>query len=155
MPITLGDRAPDFTLADQTGHNVRLSDVLRQKAVVLFIYPGDLTPGCTIQLCTVRDDWQKFAAAGVAVFGLNHGDQKSHQTFIERHTFPFPLLVDKHKRVAEQYGATRKLLGAKVIRRTVVGIDRDGLIRFYKHGMPKTADILKALNKKNSKEVTD
>lgn len=143
--ITTGKDAPDFHLPDQDGKIVHLKDVLAEHPVVLFFYPGDMTPGCTIQLCAVRDDWTKFKDACVEVFGINHGKAESHAAFISKHGFPFPLLVDAEKKISVAYGATKKLFKANVIFRTVVGIGRDGIIRFYKCGMPKNTDILKAM----------
>lgn len=143
--LAVGDKAPDFTLPDQDGNDVTLSDFKGKKNVVLIFYPGDLTPGCTVQLCAVRDDWSKFAKADAVVFGMNHGDADSHTKFIKKYTFPFPLLVDKDKKVATKYGALKKFFKAVVIKRSVVVIDKDGKIVFLKSGMPKDTDILKAI----------
>ncbi len=150
MPETflkVGDKAPAFALKTQKGKEISLKDYKDKKPVVLIFYPGDMTPGCTIQLCGIRDNWLKFEDTGAVVFGVNHADSKSHAKFIEKHQFPFPLLVDTDKKISKKYGATKKLFSAVVIKRTVVAIDKDGKIALYKHGMPKEAEILKALNK--------
>jgi len=143
--LKLGDMAPDFTLPDQDGKDVKLSAFRGKRKVVLVFYPGDMTPGCTMQLCAIRDDWSKFVAADTAVFGINHGDKDSHQRFIKTHGFPFPLLIDKDKKVSAKYGAIKSLFGHKVIKRSVVGIGKQGEIDFLKRGMPKDADIIKAM----------
>lgn len=143
--LKLGDQAPDFALPDQDGGTVGLSSFLGKKKVVLVFYPGDMTPGCTMQLCAIRDDWSKFIDADTAVFGVNHGDKDSHARFIKAHGFPFPLLIDKDKKVSAKYGAIRSLFGHKVIKRSVVGVDKQGKVVFLKRGMPKDADILKAM----------
>jgi peroxiredoxin Q/BCP len=143
--IKTGDIAPDFALRDQGGKEVKLSSLLGKHKVVLVFYPGDMTPGCTMQLCAIRDDWSKFIAADTLVFGINHGNEDSHARFIETHGFPFPLLVDKDKKVSAKYGAIKTLFGHKVIKRSVVGIDKQGKITFVKRGMPKDSDILKAM----------
>lgn len=151
MPETLlkiGDKAPAFTLETHKGKKVSLKDFEGKKPVVLIFYPGDMTPGCTIQLCNIRDNWPKFEKMDAAVFGVNHADAKSHQKFIEKFQFPFPLLVDTDKKVSKKFGAIKKLFSAQVIKRTVVVIDKEGKIAFYKHGMPKETEILKALTKK-------
>jgi peroxiredoxin Q/BCP len=144
--LSVGGKAPDFTLKDQEGTEVTLSDFKGKKNVVLVFYPGDMTPGCTMQLCAIRDDWSKFIRTDTVVFGINHGDAESHEAFIKKHAFPFPLLIDKDKKVSARYGATKKFFKAVVIKRTVVVVGKDGTILFLKRGMPKDADILKAIS---------
>jgi len=143
--LSVGAMAPDFSLSDEQGSRIRLSDFRKKQAVVLIFYPGDLTPGCTLQLCSIRDDWKNFVTNQIAVFGINHANQVSHQKFSKKYSFPFPLLIDADKKVSAQYGAIQKLFSATVIRRSVVGIDKDGVIRFLKRGMPKDAEILKIM----------
>ncbi len=145
--LKVGDKAPAFTLTTQNGKEVSLKDYKDKQPVVLIFYPGDMTPGCTIQLCAIRDNWAKFTEAGIAVFGVNHADAESHANFADKHQFPFPLLVDTDKKISKKYGAVKKLFSATVIKRTVVAINKDGIVVFYKHGMPKEADILKAITK--------
>lgn len=145
--LKIGDSAPAFSLKDQNGKDISLKNFLDKQDVVLIFYPGDLTPGCTIQLCSIRDDWSKFTRQNIAVLGINHADEESHSTFVEKHKFPFPLLVDTDKKISKKYGAIKKLFSATVIKRTVVGIDKKGKIIYYKPGMPKDADILKAFAK--------
>jgi peroxiredoxin Q/BCP len=143
--IAVGERAPNWSMKDQAGRTVKLSDFIGKQSVVLIFYPGDLTPGCTLQLCAIRDDWEKFRTLGIAVFGVNHADADSHQRFIDKHHFPFPLLIDKTKKTSAAYGAVKKFFKATVIKRSVVGIDKEGVIRYLKRGMPKDADILKTM----------
>lgn len=150
MPDTelkVGDKAPTFTLKTQNNKDVSLNDFVGKKPVVLIFYPGDMTPGCTIQLCNIRDDWSKFEQAGTVVFGVNHADADSHKRFSNKHDFPFPLLIDADKKVSKKYGAIKKLFLATVIKRTVIAISKDGIIKFYRHGMPKNTEILKSLAK--------
>jgi len=143
--LAVGDKAPAFNLKDQDGNTVALSDFKGKKNVVLVFYPGDMTPGCTMQLCAIRDDWSKFKRHDAVVFGVNHGDAESHATFIKKHAFPFPLLIDKGKKLSAKYGALKKFFKAIIIKRTVVVVGKDGNIAYLKRGMPKDADILKAL----------
>ncbi len=153
MPVTpvsktelkVGDRAPAFTLKNHEGHDVSLADFKSKQNVVLVFYPGDMTPGCTMQLCAIRDDWSKFVRRDTVVFGINHGDEESHTIFAKKYRFPFPLLIDVGKKVSAKYGAIRTFFKAKIIRRTVVVIDKEGNIASIKRGMPKDADILKVL----------
>jgi len=143
--LAVGDRAPLFTLPDQDGRKVSLTDFKGKKNVVLIFYPGDMTPGCTMQLCAVRDDWSKFSKRDAVVFGMNHGDAESHKTFIAKHAFPFPLLIDKGKKVSGAYGAIKKFFNVNVIRRSVFVIGKDGTIVYLRRGMPKNSDILRSI----------
>lgn len=145
--LKIGDTAPMFSLKNQDNKEVSLKDFQDKQDVILVFYPGDMTPGCTIQLCNIRDDWSKFTRLGIAVLGINHADEDSHAAFVEKFKFPFPLLVDTDKKVSKKYGAIKKLFLATVIKRTVVGINKKGKIVYYKTGMPKDADILKAFTK--------
>ena len=140
--------APDFTLRDQSGARYHLATILKNRPVVLFFYPGDGVVGCTIQLSLVRDDWAKFVHAGIVVYGINHGNAASHEAFAKKLALPFPLLIDTQKKVSSLYGAVKKQFVATVIASTALGIDRTGRIRYRKHGMPKNADILKAMSSK-------
>ncbi len=140
----VGDKAPEFALTDEKGAEHRLSAERKTGSVVLIFYPGDLTPGCTIQLCAVRDDWSAFRELGIKVFGVNHADADSHRAFSSAHGFPFPLLIDPKRAVTAKYGAREGLKPAKTVR-TVVGISSDGIIRYRRVGLPKDTEILKAM----------
>jgi len=143
--LAIGDRAPDFTLKDQDGNVISLADFHGSKNVLLIFYPGDMTPGCTMQLSGIRDDWAKFSALDTVVFGINRADAESHKRFRAKYSFPFPLLVDKTKTVSSKYGAIRNLGLLTLIRRTVVVISKDGKILYYRHGMPKNIEIVKSI----------
>ncbi|MCC6563904.1 peroxiredoxin [Candidatus Uhrbacteria bacterium] len=143
--LQIGDHAPGFELKSSDGETVRLADTLQLGPVVLIFYPGDRTPGCTVQLCAIRDEWQEFRDYGLQVFGVNHADAASHRAFSAAHRFPFPLLVDDDKAVSKSYGAIHALLGIQVIRRSVIGISQDGIIRYLRRGLPKNGEILKAM----------
>jgi peroxiredoxin Q/BCP len=138
--LSLGTSAPDFTLTDDAGARVKLSEWLAKGPVVLVFYPMDETPGCTKQLCEIRDHWSEFQQKGVAVFGVNPGSAASHAKFRKNQSYPFPLLVDDGKKVAAAYGAN-----GIVPRRTVYGIGQDGRIAFAERGKPVPAKVLAAL----------
>ena len=146
--LSVGDQAPLFSLKDQDGKTVSLKDFKGKQNVVLIFYPGDMTPGCTIQLCGIRDNWSKFKHMDTAVLGINHADAESHNSFIKKYNYPFPLLIDTNKAVSKKYGAIKKIFSATVIKRTVVVVNQEGKIIFYRYGMPKETDILKILVKK-------
>jgi peroxiredoxin Q/BCP len=129
-------------LQDAQGDLMRLSDWRGKKHVVLVFYPKDGTPGCTKQLCAIRDDIADFSDSETVVYGVNPGSSESHQKFIEEYDFPFTLLVDAGKVVAGAYGAKR----FPVVKRTVYAIDKDGKVAFAQRGMPANAEILAALN---------
>jgi len=138
--LSLGSQAPDFTLLDDAGNRVRLTEWLARGPVVLVFYPMDETPGCRTQLCELRDNWKEFERRGVAGFGVNPGSAESHTRFRKNHNFPFPLLVDEGKKVAALYGSN-----GIVPRRTVYGIGRDGRIAFAERGKPGPSKVLAAL----------
>lgn len=141
MMLEKGVVAPDFSLVSSDGDTVRLGDFKGKNYVVLIFYPGDETPGCTKQLCAVRDDYAGFKAKNVKVFGVNPGDIDSHKKFIKRHSFQFPLLIDENKKVAKEYGCE----GVLMVQRTVFVIDPEGKVVFARRGMPSDKEILDAI----------
>ena len=122
-----GDRAPDFKLPSLRGGEVGLSDFAGKKNVVLFFYPKDETPGCTVEACTFRDAYQDFVDAGAEVIGVSNDSVESHQSFANRHHLPMQLLSDRGGRVRELYGV-KKTLGLIAGRETFV-IDKQGIVR--------------------------
>lgn len=131
MQVDVGDVAPDFTLRDQDGREVALSE-LRGTPVLLYFYPRDDTPGCTTQACDVRDRWEQFERAGVRVLGISPDDVASHDRFRRKYDLPHTLLADPEKQVLRRYGAwgTRNLYGREtegVIRSSVL-VDGDGTV---------------------------
>ncbi len=118
--------APDFTLKDGNGNDWRLSDH-RGKVVVLLFYPGDETPVCTRQMCSVRDRWDDYIATGAEVVGISSDSIESHRKFAEHHQLPLRLLSDADGAVSKLYGA-RSLIPGKVARSVFV-IDGRGIVR--------------------------
>lgn len=102
--LQVGDVAPEFELADESGERFRLS-AFRGNTVVLFFYPADDTPGCTKEACGFRDRHVDFLKANAVVLGVSPDDAASHAAFKEKFSLPFPLLVDADHRVASAYGA--------------------------------------------------
>ena len=125
--VRVGDQAPDFVLPDRTGKMVRLSEFRDHKAVVLYFYPKDDTPGCTKESCAFRDSYQDFQDAGAEVIGVSSDSAESHGRFAAKHRLPFTLLADQGGQVRKRYGvpATLGLLPGRV---TFV-IGRDGIVR--------------------------
>ncbi len=126
MGLAAGDRAPLIALRDQNGVE-RRSDQLAGKALVLFFYPKDDTPGCTAEACAFRDSYGDLQAMGAEVWGVSGDDASSHQRFASRHNLPYPLLVDQGNQLRKAFGVPG-VLGLLPGRVTYV-IDGDGLIR--------------------------
>jgi thioredoxin-dependent peroxiredoxin len=126
MTLTAGDKAPNFTLPRSTGEPFTLSDVLGRRTVVLFFYPKDDTPGCTVEACTFRDNYQAFADAGAEVVGVSSDSGASHDAFASKHKLPMTLLTDVGGKVRALYGV-KPTLGLLPGRATFV-IDRSGTI---------------------------
>ena len=145
MALTIGQDAPDFDLRDERGNTVKLGDFKGKSAVVLMFYPADNTPGCTRQMCAARDDYDRYKAAGIAVFGVNPGSEKAHQSFAEKNNLRTPLLLDDHGKVSKAYDALMPIPLVTVVNRTVVGIDAEGKIKFYQRGMPSTETIMSGM----------
>lgn len=137
MSLVPGDLAPAFSAIAVggeygDGQPVDLS-ALRGRQVVLYFYPKDDTPGCTVQACALRDNWDHFRKAGAAVFGVSVDSPKSHRKFIDKYELPFALLSDESKEIVNAYGVWveksmygRKYMGAE---RTTFIIDADGRIK--------------------------
>jgi thioredoxin-dependent peroxiredoxin len=123
--------APDFTMMDQDGQPVRLSDLRGQK-VVLYFYPKDDTSGCTTQACELRDRVGEFDARGAVVLGVSPDSVASHRKFADKFDLPFRLLVDEGHQVAEAYGVWKEksMYGKKYmgVERTTFVIGEDGRI---------------------------
>jgi peroxiredoxin Q/BCP len=126
-----GDQAPAFSLADQDGRTVKLSD-LRGQTVVLYFYPKAETPGCTAQACGVRDHRPQYADAGVVVLGVSPDPVPKLKSFDDKHALGFPLLSDADHAVADAYGVwvTKSMYGRSYFgnERTTFVIDPDGRI---------------------------
>lgn len=145
--MKIGEKAPDFTLNDGEGNSWNLSEQLG-KTVVLLFYPGDNTPVCTAQLCSVRDNWSDYQATGAEVVGISMDSVDSHKGFAEKHSLTLRLLSDDKGEVSEKYDAKSWLPGRSA--RAVVVIDKEGIIRYHKVQSlsifrPKDDDILEAI----------
>ncbi|MFP4330246.1 MAG: thioredoxin-dependent thiol peroxidase, partial [Spirochaetaceae bacterium] len=110
--LEVGDKAPDFTLPDQDGKEVRLADYAG-KRVILYFYPKDDTPGCTKEACSIRDTFPALSEKDAVVFGISADSVESHRKFKAKHNLPFTLLSDPDKQVIQAYGAwgTKKMYG--------------------------------------------
>jgi len=126
-----GQKAPAFTLKDDSGCKVKLSD-LKGKPVVIYFYPRDDTPGCTKEACAFRDRYDELNNLGVQLLGVSADSAESHTKFKQKHSLPFPLLVDANHAMSEKYGAWREknMYGKKSmgIQRSTYLIDASGRV---------------------------
>jgi thioredoxin-dependent peroxiredoxin len=127
--LTEGTKAPEFTLTDDQGQEVSLSDFAGKK-VVIYFYPKDDTPGCTKEACSFRDNHDAILARGAVVLGVSADDTKSHEKFKTKFELPFPLLSDPEKKMIQAYDAwgEKQMYGKSyegILRSTVI-VDEQG-----------------------------
>ncbi|WNG27001.1 peroxiredoxin [Cystobacter fuscus] len=152
MTIKVGDEAPDFNFTHKNGSPGSLKSLRQQKAVVLYFYPKDDTPGCTAQACSFRDSYEDFVQAGAEVIGVSSDETASHEAFAAKHRLPFALISDADGSLRKRYGVPRSFLGLVPGRVTYV-IDREGIVRHVfnsqlqstKH-ISEAMDVLKRLS---------
>jgi peroxiredoxin Q/BCP len=126
-----GDKAPDFRGVDENGNKLSLADYSGKKLIIYF-YPKDLTPGCTVESCNLRDNYNDLIKTGFDVVGVSADDEKKHLKFIDKYDLPFHLLADVDKKVINDYGVwgPKKFMGKEYdgIHRTTFVINESGMI---------------------------
>lgn len=126
-----GQKAPDFTTTDQNGNTVSLKN-LKGKKVVLYFYPADDTPTCTKEACNYRDNYSMLLEKGYVVLGVSADTQKKHQKFADKHSLPFPLLMDEDRTIQNAYEVYghKKFMGRDImsIHRITFVIDEKGVL---------------------------
>jgi thioredoxin-dependent peroxiredoxin len=131
MALKVGDKAPDFTVNDENGNPVKLSD-LKGKRTVIYFYPKDMTEGCTAESCNLRDNYRSMQQQGYEILGVSTDSEKSHRKFIEKEQLPFRLLADTEKTMHDAYGTwvEKSMYGRKFMgtRRITFVIDEKGII---------------------------
>ncbi|MGB1517477.1 MAG: thioredoxin-dependent thiol peroxidase [Crocinitomicaceae bacterium] len=129
--LKVGDQAPDFSVKDQSGNEIKLSDYAG-KRVVIYFYPKDNTPGCTAQACNIRDNYSDLEKEGIVILGVSADSEASHQKFIDKFDLPFALLADVDKKMLNDYGVwgEKKFMGRVYdgIHRTTFIIDESHVI---------------------------
>ena len=151
--LKVNDKAPNFAGLDQQGKAIQTADFAGKKYAVYF-YPKDNTPGCTVQACNLRDNYDALAAAGISIIGVSMDSEVSHQKFISKFDLPFPLIADTDKKVIEafQVWGPKKFMGKEYdgIHRTTFVMDENNVIQGI-ISKPKTKDhaseILEVFNK--------
>jgi len=126
--VQIGDRAPYFTLPDQTGRKISLNNLIGKKSIVLYFYPKDGSPGCTTQACTFRDQYQAFKDQGAEVIGISSDSVEKHREFALKYSLPFTILSDNNGKVRKLYGVPSSI-GILPGRVTYI-IDRKGIVRY-------------------------
>ena len=124
MKLKIGDQIPSFSLKDQNG-NIRTSNKVR-KSLVLFFYPKDDTPGCTIEACGFRDKYDLFKILGAEVWGISNGSIQSHLGFANKNKLQYPLLCDRNNILRKKFGVPKKL--GLIEGRVTYIINSDGII---------------------------
>ncbi len=129
--LKIGDKAPKFSCKDQNGNLIQRSDY-QGKKVVLFFYPKASTPGCTVEACNLRDNYNVFLSKGYDILGVSADSEKRQQNFRNKYELPFPLLADEDKKVINAFGVwgLKKFMGREYdgIHRTTFVIDENGII---------------------------
>jgi len=144
-----GSKAPDFSLKDQDGKVHKLSDY-KGKKIVLYFYPKDNTPGCTVEACNFRDDETAYKKKGAVILGVSTDDEKSHKKFATGKKLPFTLLADTDKVVVGKYGVwgEKSFMGKKYM-----GTSRETFVIDEKGKIMKHFDSVNVLN--HSKEILE
>jgi thioredoxin-dependent peroxiredoxin len=142
-----GDKAPAFSAKDQNGKKVSLSE-FKGKKVVLYFYPEDDTPTCTVQACNLRDNYALLKKNGFEVLGVSPNDEKSHKKFETKFNLPFTLLADPDRTIIDKYGVwgEKQMFGNKYmgVHRTTFVIDEKGMIKKI---------FLRPKNKQHAEEI--
>ncbi len=147
VKLKIGDKAPDFTLPDQGGKEHSLSDY-KGKWVLIYFYPKDNTPGCTVESCLLRDSIEDIKMAGAEVLGISVDSVKSHSGFAGKYKLPFPILSDEEKEVVNLYGVWGK---KKFMGREYLGTNRVSYLIDEKGKIAKIYEKVKPLG--HAKEV--
>lgn len=143
--LEIGNRMPDFSVADQNGNIVKSADLIGKKTVVYF-YPKANTPGCTAEACSLRDNYERFLALGYNVIGISKDSVKAQKNFSDKYALPFPLLADTDALIIKAFGAWGK---KKLYGKTYEGILRKTFI-FNENGILE--EIIDKVNTKNHAE---
>lgn len=144
MALKIGDKLPRLTLKNQEGENFHFSR-LEDKALVIFFYPKDFTPGCTREACSFRDHYEEFQDLGAEVIGISTDNENSHKKFASKHNLPYVLLSDKEKRARKAFGVKANLMGLLPGRETFV-FDKDKKLIHRFNSMGASQHIPEALN---------
>jgi thioredoxin-dependent peroxiredoxin len=150
VKLEVGQPAPDFTLTNQNNQEFKLSQALQKGKVMLVFYPTDFTPGCTKQLCGIRDVYKEYADLGVKVVGVNKGTAQSHQKFIAEYGYQFDILSDPDNKIRDSYGAIKLFFNNITTKRGVVLVGQNGLIEYIFWGQQDNQTIIDFIKREST-----
>lgn len=152
VELAEGSTAPDFTMKDKSGRSIKLSDLRGKKSVVVYFYPKDFTPGCTMEATEFSRDYNKFIDAGIEIVGISPDDEQSHQKFRDKMGMPYPLVADTDNAVSKKYGVygLKSFMGREYmgVNRSTFLVDKSGkIVKIYKKVKPAghSREVLDAL----------
>ncbi len=145
MALKVGDKMPNFSAKDTNGNEFDSQTIIGKHPVVIYFYPKDDTPGCTLQACTFRDQYEDFKELGAAVIGISSDSVASHQKFAKHYKLPFLLLSDENKKLRKLFEVPNDLLGLIPGRVTYVA-DKEGVILLVFNSMSSKIHIKNALD---------
>jgi peroxiredoxin Q/BCP len=152
IELAEGKIAPDFTMRDKDGKEMKLSDLRGKRSVVVYFYPKDFTPGCTMEATEFSRDYKKFKDAGIEIVGISPDDEKSHQKFRGKMGMPYPLVADTENEVSRKYGVygLKSFMGREYmgVNRSTFLVDKSGkIVRIYRKVKPAghSQEVLEAL----------
>jgi peroxiredoxin Q/BCP len=150
--IQIGDNVPNFTLKDQNNNDFSIANYIGKKAMIIYFYPKDDTPGCTKEACSFRDEFEDFNDLNAKVIGISSDNVKSHKKFAEKYNLPFTLLADTNKDVQKLFGVPKSFLGLIPGRVTYI-IAKNGEVKYIFNNFSNTEKhiveakrILKSIN---------
>ena len=150
MALKIGDKAPSFVAVDANGTSFDSKDIIGKKPVVIYFYPKDNTPGCTMQACGFRDSYEDFIDLGAEVIGVSSDTVNSHNKFTNQYKLPFILLSDSDKKLRKLFGVPDKLFGLLPGRVTYI-INKKGIITMIFDSVMATKHISIALKSLKNK----
>ncbi|MGI0039850.1 MAG: thioredoxin-dependent thiol peroxidase [Nitrososphaera sp.] len=152
IELAEGNIAPDFTMMDREGRTIKLSELRGKKSAVVYFYPKDFTPGCTMEATEFSRDYKKFRDAGIEIVGVSPDDEESHKKFRDKMGMPYPLVADTENEVSKKYGVygLKSFMGREYmgVNRSTFLVDKSGKIaRIYRKVKPAghSHEVLDAL----------
>ena len=141
MELAEGSEAPNFTMRDNYGKTIKLSDLLGNRDIVVYFYPKDFTPGCSTQATEFSRDYKKFRDAGIEIVGISSDDEKSHEKFREKMGIPYQLVADTDNEVSKKYGVygPKSFMGKEYmgVTRSTFLVDKKGkIVKIFKKVKP-------------------
>jgi peroxiredoxin Q/BCP len=141
MELAEGSEAPNFTMRDDYGKTIKLSDLLGNRDIVVYFYPKDFTPGCSTQATEFSRDYKKFRDAGIEIVGISSDDEKSHEKFREKMGIPYQLVADTDNEVSKKYGVygPKSFMGKEYmgVTRSTFLVDKKGkIVKIFKKVKP-------------------